>query len=101
VLIHCDGDEHRLEAPEGLDGAEVRGGFDDDEIAGVEEGLGDQLERLDGPARDQQLVVCGSWNNVETLSRGNVSGSGNPPANEMSPGTPRNATPAGRLTRND
>ena len=60
VLVHADGDERRLEASERLDRAQVRGGFDDDQVARVEEGLGDQLERLDGPARDQQLVVCGA-----------------------------------------
>ena len=60
VLVHSDGGERRFEAPECLDGAQVGRAFDDDQVAGVEEGLGDELERLDGPARDQQLVVRGA-----------------------------------------
>ena len=57
VLVHADRDERRLEASERLDRAQVRGGFDNDQVARIQEGLGDQLERLDGAARDQQLVV--------------------------------------------
>ena len=60
VLVHADGDQRRLEAPERLDRAEVGGGFDDDEVAGVEERLADELERLDRAARDHELVVCGT-----------------------------------------
>ena len=60
ALIHADGDERRLEATKRLDRAEVRGGLDDDEVAGIEEGLGDEFERLDRAARDQQLVVLGA-----------------------------------------
>ena len=60
VLVHRHHDESRLEASERLDRAEVGGAFDDDDVAWVEERLGDQLERLDSPARDQQLVVCGT-----------------------------------------
>ena len=57
VLVERDGDELRLEAPEGLDRAEVGGRLDDHDVAGVEVRLPDQLERLDRAARDQQLVV--------------------------------------------
>ena len=57
VLIHRDGDEVRLEAPKRLDRTQVRRGLDDDDVTGVEVRLGDQLERLDPAARDQQLVV--------------------------------------------
>ena len=57
VLVHRDGDELRLEAPKRLDRAQVGRGFDDDDVAGVEIRLADQLERLDPAARDQQLVV--------------------------------------------
>ena len=60
VLVHADGDQRCLEAPERLDRAEVRGGFDDDQVAGVDERLADELECLDRAARDQELVVRGT-----------------------------------------
>ena len=60
VLIQRNGEERRLEASKRLDRAEVGRAFDDDEIAGVEERLGDQFERLDRAARDQQLVSAGA-----------------------------------------
>ena len=60
VLVHGDGDELRLEAPERLDRAQVGRPLDDDDVAGVEERLADQLERFDRSARDQQLVVGGT-----------------------------------------
>ena len=58
VLVHADGDERRLEASECLDRAQVRGGFDDDQVAGVEEDFAISSSASTAPARDQQLVVC-------------------------------------------
>ena len=60
VLVERHGDEARLEAPERLDRAQVRRPLDDDEVAGVEERLPDQLQRLDRAARDRQLVLGGA-----------------------------------------
>ena len=57
VVVHGDGDEVGLEAPERLDRAEVGRRLDDDHIAAVEEGLADQLERLDRAAREQELLL--------------------------------------------
>ena len=57
VLVERNGDEHRLEAAERLNRAEVGRAFDGDGVTGVEERLPDQLERLDCAARDHQLVV--------------------------------------------
>ena len=126
VLVQRNGDEVRLVAAERLDRAEVRRAFDDDDVARIDERLGDQLERLDRAARDQQLVLgrAPALQRLEptrervaadrrgrgsartgtpstrrtrrtpgttstTRSRGNVTGSGKPPANEIRPGTPR------------
>ena len=47
VLVHRDGDELRLEASKRLDRAEIGRAFDDDQVARVEVGLADELERLD------------------------------------------------------
>ena len=60
VLVHRNGDELRLEASKRLDRAQIGGAFDDDQIAGIEVRLADELERLDATARDQQLVVGGT-----------------------------------------
>ena len=60
VVVQRNGDERRLEAPERLDRAQVGRTLDDDDVAGVQERLADQLERLDRAARDQQLVLGGA-----------------------------------------
>src|SRR5207245_11801851 len=59
VRVEGDRDKLRLEAPEGLDRAEVGRSLDHDHISRIEERFTDQLERLDSAARDQQLVLRG------------------------------------------
>src|SRR5207249_4510893 len=58
LLVHWDGDDLSLEAPERLNRAEVGRALDDRHVAAVEERLADELERFDCAARDDQLVVC-------------------------------------------
>jgi hypothetical protein len=125
VVVHRHRDDLRLEAAEGHDRAEVRRGFDDDEVAAVEERLRDELEALDCTARDQKLGVFRAPSlrrleppgervegtreparrcvlervrprrtrrtrpsSADARSRGNVAGSGKPPANEIRSGRP-------------
>src|SRR5439155_13982111 len=58
VLVERHGDDVGLEAVERHDRADVGRALDQDGVSGVEERLGDELERLDPTARDQQLVVA-------------------------------------------
>ena len=57
VVVEGDSDDVGFEALEGHDPAQVSRRLDDDRVAIVDEGLPDELERLDRAARQQELVV--------------------------------------------
>ena len=60
VRIHRDTEHVGLEALERHDGSQVRGGLDGGPVAGIQERLAHQLERLDAAARHQQLILAGA-----------------------------------------
>ena len=59
VVVDGDPGHVGLERADGHDRAEVRRRLDRDDVARVEEGLAEQLQRLDPAARDHQVAVAG------------------------------------------
>ena len=60
VLVHGDVDDVGLARAEDAEGAYVRGGLGEDDVAWVDEELGDQVERLLAPRGDDDVVGIGA-----------------------------------------
>ena len=60
MLVHGDVDDVGLARAEDAEGAYVRGGLGEDDVAWVDEELGDEVERLLAPRGDDDVVGIGA-----------------------------------------